>query len=251
MRPFDALERAFEIEKIVIKENKRKYYRLGRSGSWYGGISTADCCGCNLECLFCWSGKPRDNPEKIGIFKTPEEVAQELIKCAIKKNYHLLRLSGNEPTIGKNHLLNLIEILSRERYLFILETNGTLLDKDYLIDLKKFKRLHIRVSLKGTCGEEFSKLTGAIPENFEKIIENLKALSQLNLKFNLAVMLSFSPKEKILKLKEVLGKISKKILENFEEEYVILYPIVKERLKKANIKPFIAYLPEGIPNNLT
>ncbi len=250
MEIFDPIEKAKEVEKLVIKGDGRKYYRLGRGGRWYGGISTADCLGCNLKCAFCWFGEPRDNPSKLGNFYTPEKVAEELIRCARKNNYHLLRLSGNEPTIGKSHLLKLLEILSKENYLFILETNGTLLDLNYIKDLKNFKNLRIRVSLKGTERDEFSTLTGAIPETFDLVIENLKNLADFNLRFNLAVMLSFSKEENIINLKEKLKKISNKILKNFEEEYVFLYPIVKERLKKANILPKIAYNPNGIPEKL-
>lgn len=250
MKYFDPFEKAKEIEGIVSKGILRKYYRMGRAGRWYGGIATADCLGCNLNCIFCWSGKPRDNPEKFGNFYSPEEVANELIKCARKNNYHLLRLSGNEPTIAKDHLLKFLEILSKENYLFILETNGTLLNYEFIRELKNFKKVHIRVSLKGAEKNEFSKLTGAYPETFDIILENIKILSDYNLKFNIAIMLSFSNKSNILKLKEILKKISSKIIENFEEEYVILYPIVKKRLKEANILPAIAFSPDGMPENL-
>lgn len=250
MEKFDAIERAKEIEKIVLNGNNRKYYRLGRGGRWYGGIATADCCGCNLKCIFCWSGKPRDFPEKIGKFYSPEEVVEELIKCAKKNNYKLLRISGNEPLIGKNHILKILKILEKENYLFILETNGTLFEPDFLKELRSFKKLHIRVSLKGTNGEEFSRLTGAKEENFEDVIKNLKIICNLKLSFNVAAMLSFSKKENIIKLMERLEKISYKILKSFEEEYVILYPVVKERLKKESLKPFLAFDPAGIPEDL-
>lgn len=242
MRAIDPVEKAKEIEKIVLKNNKRRYYRVGRAGGWYGGISTADCCGCNLKCVFCWSGVPRDFPER-GKFYSPEEVAWALMEIAKRKNYHLLRVSGNEPAIGKKHLLNLLEILSKEKFLFILETNGTLLDKDFIKDLKIFKKLHIRISLKGSNGDDYLKLTGAIPETFDLIISNIENLSKENLKFNLALMSSFSSPKSLSILKENLGKISKKILENLEEEYVILYPLVKERLKEAGIWPEKFYNP--------
>ncbi|MEJ5165573.1 MAG: radical SAM protein [Thermoanaerobaculia bacterium] len=239
MELVNPLNEAREIEGMVLKENRRKYYRVGRAGNWYGGISTADCCGCNLKCVFCWSTKPRDHFLETGRFYPPEEVAFKLIEVAIKKGYHLLRISGNEPTIGKLHLLNLLQILSRENYLFILETNGTLLDKDYVKELKIFKKLHIRVSLKGTDGEEYKKLTLSIPETFELVLSNIKNLVEENLNFNIAIMASFSPEEKLKSLKEKLKKISRKTLENLEEEYVILYPVVEESLKRAGIFPKI------------
>ncbi len=239
-----------EIKKIVVTNGKRRYYRVARPGRWYGGIATADCCGCNLRCIFCWSNKPRDNPERIGEFYTPKEIAERLIECAEQHHYHLLRISGNEPTIGKEHLLNLLSIIDKTKYLFILETNGILLDREYIKDLSNFRRLHIRVSLKGTTSEEFSNLTGATPETFDRILNNLSLIANQHLRFNLAVMLSFSPDKNIVQLKEQLKKISPRIIEGFEEEYVFLYPHVIKRLKRAKIEPLVAYSPEGIPKEL-
>jgi len=64
------------------------------------------------------------------------------------------------------------------RYLFIRETNGIL-----LVRMKRMQRIsrdpktsHVRVSLKGTCGEEFSRLTGAFPEGFDLQIKALEHL---------------------------------------------------------------------------
>ncbi len=233
-----------------MSDNKRKYYRLVRTGRWYGGIATADCCGCNLKCIFCWSNKPRDNPEKIGNFYSPEYIAENLIKCAKEKNYRYIRISGNEPTICKEHLISVLSIIDKTKFLFILETNGTLLDNDFVKELSLFKNLHIRVSLKGTTPEEFSMLTGAVSETFDLILDNLQRLVSFGLRFNIAVMLSFSPDKNIVQLKERLKKISQKIIDDFEEEYVFLYPHVVERLKRTGIKPLAAFKPDGIPKEL-
>lgn len=244
------MAKAREIEKIITNNDQRKYYRIVRPGRWYGGIATADCCGCNLKCIFCWSNKPRDNPDSIGKFYSPEQVVSKIIACAQSHNYRLIRISGNEPTLAKEHLLNVLSLTAKTKYLFILETNGTLLDKEFVSNLSNFKNLHIRVSLKGTNPQEFSMLTGAIPETFNIILENLSNLLACKLRFNLSVMLSFSPDKNIVLLKEQLKKISPTIIKDFEEEYVFLYPHVVQRLKRAQIKPLIAYTPGGIPKEL-
>ncbi|MCX7995401.1 MAG: radical SAM protein [candidate division WOR-3 bacterium] len=250
MNLIDPIAKAREMGNIVINGSTRKYYRLTRTGRWYGGIATADCCGCNLKCVFCWSNKPRDNPEKIGEFYSPECVAENLIKCAKENNYRYVRISGNEPTICKEHLTAVLKIINKTKLLFILETNGTLLDDDFVKELSAFNNLHIRVSLKGTTPEEFSMLTGAKPETFDLILDNLHNLVKADLRFNLAVMLSFSPDKNIIMLKERLKKISQRISDNFEEEYVFLYPHVIERLKRSGIRPLVAYTPDGIPKEL-
>ena len=161
-----------------------------------------------------------------------------------------MRISGNEPTIAKQHLLKVISLINKTNLLFILETNGTLLDENFVQELAKFRNLHVRVSLKGTNPDEFSMLTGAIPNTFDRILNNLTLLIEYQVDFNLAVMLSFSPDKNITLFKEKLNKMSPVFREDFEEEYIFLYPHVVRRLKKAGIKPLIAYTPGGIPKQL-
>lgn len=102
---YDPDDLARRMERIVLRSGQRKYYRLSRPGKWYGGIATADCCGCNLKCAFCWSGKPRDDCEHVGAFYEPADVATALINTARKYRYRQVRISGNEPTLGQDHLL--------------------------------------------------------------------------------------------------------------------------------------------------
>ncbi|UCG29712.1 MAG: radical SAM protein [candidate division WOR-3 bacterium] len=250
MTLYDPLEKAKHVESIVSDNLKRKYYRVARPGRWYGGIATADCCGCNLECVFCWSDKPRENPDRYGRLFNPEQISTEIIQCARKNKYGLVRISGNEPTLVREHLLHILRIISNTELLFILETNGTLFDREFVRELARFENLRVRVSLKGTNPEEFSMLTGAIPETFDRILDNLRLLLEYGVKFNLAVMLSFSPGASITKLKKGVSNISPSILDGLEEEYVILYPHVAQKVKNRGIEPLIAYTPCGVPKKL-
>ncbi|MEW6557870.1 MAG: radical SAM protein [Elusimicrobiota bacterium] len=234
---YNPIIRADEIRQKVINGNKRRYYRLVRGGQWYGGIATADCCGCNLKCVFCWSNFPRDNPDKCGRFYPPEEVFRALVSVAKRRNYNQLRISGNEPTLTKEHLLELLTLIDKTDYRFILETNGTLIDTDFAQELKKFDNLSVRVSVKGTNPEEFSLLTGAVPEGFNLQIEALRNLLSSNIHCWLAVVLSFSPKESYQKFKKIIREISPKV--EIEEECIFLLPHIQKRLKEAGIKPLI------------
>jgi len=249
---FDPSQLAEETEKIVVKGIMRKYYRSSRPGRWYGGIASADCSGCNLRCVFCWSGAPRDNPEGIGGFYSPEEIFSSLAACARKYCYQQLRVSGNEPTIAKNHLLTLLGLADQAGYKFILETNGILIgqDADYARRLAEFECVHVRVSMKGTNQQEFSRLTGATPEAFKLQLKALENLLNSGVSSHVAVMLSFSPRENLAEFLNQLRAIDPSLTENVEEEYVFLYPHVAKRLLEAGIKPRIAYEPEAIPKEL-
>jgi len=225
-------EYAIHLEKIVAKGDRKKYYRF-RPAPFYGGIATADCVGCPLTCIFCWSGFPRDHPRKAGKWYTSQQVFDQLDKIARKKGYSQVRVSGNEPTVGQEHLLNLLEKVDKSSYQFILETSGILIGDRYAELLSEFKNVHVRVSLKGTCEKEFSGLTGSSPEGFRLQLSALKSLADHNVSCHPAAMVSFSPPESVRELEERLAAISPHFY--LEEEHVMLYPLVKKRLRKAGL----------------
>ena len=228
---YDPIELSKKAEELVVKNNLKKYYRFRPTG-FYGGIATADTVGCNLRCKFCWSGSSVWNSKNTGEFYLPEDVAKTLQTIAEKKNYKQLRISGGEPTIGKTHLLNLLEKI-KPNNLFILETNGILLghDKKYVNDLSSFENLHIRVCFKGADPEEFSLLTGA-ENGFEYQIKALDYLKEKQMSFNIALV-SNNPEKKNHFLKRLIEMNLEKIM--IEDEEIKLYPKVRKRLQKEKL----------------
>ncbi len=249
---FDPLDLTKSTEAVVVKGELRKYYRVARPGRWYGGIASSDCCGCNLRCVFCWSGVPRDSPANVGRFYSPQQIFESLTGCAKRFGYAQLRVSGNEPTIGRDHLLRLLELLDGTRYSFILETNGILLghDRSYAKELSRFERVHARVSIKGTNAQEFSRLTGALPESFELQLQALRNLLDAGVPCHPAVMLSFSTEGGLEGLRERLREIQPTLVEELEKEFVFLYPHVVRRLRAAKVQPLTAYEPTRVPPEL-
>lgn len=122
-----------------------------------------------------------------------------------------------------------------EEFNFILETNGILIghEKNYAKDLAEFENLHVRVSLKGTTAEEFSKLTGAVPEAFDSQLKALENLEKNNVSFHPA--LAPLAQENLKSLEEKLEKINPGLAQKLEIEELILYPPVKARLEKAGL----------------
>jgi uncharacterized Fe-S cluster-containing radical SAM superfamily protein len=235
--PYDPILRHKAIEKKVVRGEYRKYYRF-RTDRWYGGIATGDCVGCGLCCKFCWVRDPMlFTPQGIGDFYNPRDVARKLLSRARKKSIRQLRLSGGEPTIGRSHLLRLLNDLSWKGYLFILETNGILIgsDKSYARDLAAFPFLHVRVSLKGCDQDEFTMLTNSKGEGFELQLQALEYLFNAGVSCNPAVMISFSSPRKLERLKRRIFAMIPPLLEEFEEEELILYPHVSRRLNRFNL----------------
>ena len=174
-----------KIEGIVTKDDKKKYYRF-RSTHFYGGIATADTVGCNLRCKFCWSVNSVWNSKNTGSFYSPNEVADRLTDIALAKGFNQMRISGGEPTIGRQHLIGVLKKIGTN-FLFILETNGILLglDKTYVKELTRFKNLHVRVSVKGCSSDEFFWLTG-FKKGFKYQLKALENLHVENVNFHIA-----------------------------------------------------------------
>jgi uncharacterized Fe-S cluster-containing radical SAM superfamily protein len=84
MEPFDAFERASEVENVVMDGLRRKYYRF-RYSRHYGGIVTADAVGCNILCAYCWNLSRNQNPETAGVYRSPAEVAERLLKISERR----------------------------------------------------------------------------------------------------------------------------------------------------------------------
>lgn len=243
---YNPVKRAEEVAKIVCRGDHRKYYRF-RAARFYGGIATADSVGCCLRCIFCWSWREVIRPDRCGQFYSPQEVARKLTRIAMKKRFTQVRISGNEPTIARDHLLQVLELIPKDIY-FILETNGILLGHDmtYAEDLSRFDNLYVRVSIKGTNENEFSALTGAKPVGFTLQIQALENLLHAGVEVHPAVMVSFSPPENIQNLRDGLRRIDPR-LANMEIEELVFWGEVKERLQKAGFEFRTAYRPQSIP----
>jgi uncharacterized Fe-S cluster-containing radical SAM superfamily protein len=172
------------------------------------------------------------NPQRIGHFYNSHDVARNLLSKARKKGIKQLRLSGGEPTIGRTHLLRLLDDLRWKGYLFILETNGILIgsDKSYARDLAAFPLLHVRVSIKGCDQDEFTTLTNSKGEGFELQLRALEYLFDAGVSCNPAVMKG---------LRRRIFATMPSLMEEFEEEELILYPHVLNRLKEFNLNPSI------------
>lgn len=248
IKGYDPIERAGHVSDIVCRGDLRKYYRF-RPARFYGGIATADCVGCCLKCLFCWSWREVIEPDRYGRFYSPEQVAETLAGIAGKKGFDQVRISGNEPTISRNHLLGVLERIP-EHLLFILETNGILIgyDESFARQLSRFKNLYVRISFKGCSEEEFSRLTGSYPGGFHYQLRALEYLYKAGVNVNPAVMISFSTKKQIHSMKKRLKAIHGKF-EHFEVEELVLYGDVEKRLKKANICFTSAYSPHHVPED--
>ena len=231
---YDPVALAVATEKVVVAGNQRKYVQLGRSLRFYGGTTSATEVGCNLRCKFCFSDKPVWKPKQTGKLYTPQQVFDGLAKNARKHGHTTISASASEGTIGKEHLFELLDLVEESEFVYVLETNGMTLgqDKAYCEQLAKYKKLHVRVSIKGCNEDEFHELTGAQKSAYELPYKALGLLIDAGVSCNACLMVSFSNEKTIKEAKARLVAVHVGILKSLELEKIKLFPKVRQRLAK-------------------
>lgn len=238
--PFDPIQRAREVEEIVMKDLKRKYYRF-RFALYYGGIVTADTVGCCFLCAYCWNYFRNLNPIRSGYFYSSDEVAEKLVKISIARNCRKIRISGAEPILGERsleHLLEVVELIDKKikNAEFVIETNGLILGyyPELVGKLKKYRDFScVRISIKGWDEESFEKISGARGEYFIYPLIALRELLRNKIYSWPAVMYDTFKEDGINSLKEKLEELN--IKTEIETEFLERYPFVDKNLRRRGI----------------
>ena len=241
-KPFDPLEVSKAVESVVCRGDERRYTAFYATGV-YGGIATGYCVGCNLRCFFCWSEWSRDFPELFGEFYTAEDAYKNIVKAARRYGVRKARISGGEPTLCREHLMKLLELFEKcdEIKLFILETNGILFGayEDYVRDVSRFRKVHVRVSLKAGNPKAFTARTGAAEQAFDLPFKAIEYLKKYNVSFHVAAMTDprIMPREEREELIKRLAQIDRVVAANLEEEICDPYETTIVRMYLYGIDP--------------
>ena len=241
-RGYDPIALAAATEKVAVDGTRRKYVQLGRPLRFYGGTTSATEVGCNLRCKFCFSDKPVWKPQKTGKFYTPQQVFDGLAKSARKHGHTIISASASEGTIGREHLMELLDLVEKSEFVYVLETNGMILgnDPEYAQALASYTRLHVRVSIKGDSPEQYHELTGAHPDSYEFPYKALGYLIEAGVSCNACLMASFSDDAGINRVKQRLMDVHPGILKSLEIEKITMFPKVAERLSAKGLRPLKA-----------
>jgi uncharacterized Fe-S cluster-containing radical SAM superfamily protein len=197
--PFDPIERAHEVEKIVMQGTSRRYYRF-RKANFYGGIITADSVGCDLLCAFCWNyGQNEDIENTKTKLYSPSEVAEKVQKLMEKHDVAKYRISGCEAFLGDLSAQHLAEVILRlEGKKCIIETNGIMLGYDpSILEYIPKKNVHFRVTIKAESQKDFEHITGANAKAFDYQLQALQALTDQKRPFTVAFMQQFVNMDKL------------------------------------------------------
>ena len=134
---------------------------------------------CNVQCSYCWINSPllKKNTKNIG------EIDYGKIIGVIDDSYNMgtgeIRVSSyGEPLLSKD-AKKLIKYIAKKGLDLTLLTNGILIDEEILGLLDSIKKATLLINLPAITEEKYGLICRSTPENFHKVLNNLKLLSSL------------------------------------------------------------------------
>jgi SynChlorMet cassette radical SAM/SPASM protein ScmF len=203
---------------------------------------------CNLCCAHCWISPKFSEQKQNGL---PLGSLKKAISEARSLGLQSVKLTGGEPFLYR-HIDGLLAFLASEEIDVLIETNGTLINRDMVERLKSCNLDQLSVSLDASTEEIHDQIRG-VKGSFRRTLEGLALLSRHDLNFQIIMTLQRRNRQEIpgvVKLSEKFGAGSLKInplipfgrgKEAFEhkqnlklEELLQLYHMVQKRwsLKK-------------------
>ena len=149
---------------------------------------------CNLNCSYCIANNAKSYSAKNALFDKDKIIE---LSDRIRETHVIgLMISGGEPFLNPE-LAFLIEMITDERFLCELDTNGTMFTDD-LISIISDKFIIPRVSLDSLDPKVHNQLRGG----FDRTIDTLHRLKEKNIEYRINTVLHGYNKESIFQLAE-------------------------------------------------
>ncbi len=155
---------------------------------------------CNLRCTHCYQEEYQADLS----FDKIEKIFYDYMEFLQKKGYQgHINITGGEPLLYPD-LYSMLDLMEKHRITFGLLTNGTLLEKDNVEKLSRYKQLSfVQISLDGVR-ETHESIRGK--GSFEKSMKGLKLLHH----YKIISMVSFTAHKKNYKQLQEVVKIAEK-----------------------------------------
>lgn len=122
---------------------------------------------CNLKCKHCYN---EDN--RVRVEEKLEYINYEFIKDLKELGVEQIGLTGGEPLTNWNVLNKLLKLFKENGFNVLITTNGLLLDRDKLDELKSNGVDIIQVSIDGATKEKHEFIRGK--NTYDKVINIFK-----------------------------------------------------------------------------
>ncbi|MDU5143718.1 MAG: radical SAM protein [Paenibacillus dendritiformis] len=121
---------------------------------------------CNYSCVHCYTDKVLDE-------SLPLQTYLKSIDEAVLLGANNISLTGGEPLLQQNKVLDLAKYAAERGMKVRLNTNGHLLTEERCKRLVEAGLYEVQISLNGDCSENFDEFT-QVKGSFEKVINAVK-----------------------------------------------------------------------------
>ncbi len=159
---------------LGVPKQQKMAKELGYSVPWAILIDPTE--RCNLNCIGCWAGDYSRHEELD--FDTLDRVFTECEELGI----YFIIMSGGEPTMRKKDIIKLAE--KHPSQAFLLFTNGTLVDDEFVAKMKRVGNITLAFSIEG-----FEETTDARrgKGTFKKVMEAMDRMHKAGLIYGVSV----------------------------------------------------------------
>ena len=149
---------------------------------------------CNMKCTYCFYCDEAQNREKASLGFMSEETAENIIKKAAQVSREATFVfQGGEPLLAGVDFFESFAAKADEygiRAHYSIQTNGTLIDESYLKFFKK-RNVLLGISLDGIENvHNANRKTHDGNETFKKVFENIKAVQEAGVEFNILTVVT-------------------------------------------------------------
>lgn len=159
---------------LGVPKQQKMAKELGYSVPWAILIDPTE--RCNLNCTGCWAGDYSRHEELD--FDTLDRIFTECEELGI----YFIIMSGGEPTMRKKDIIKLAE--KHPSQAFLLFTNGTLVDDEFVAEMKRVGNITLAFSIEG-----FEETTDARrgKGTFKKVMEAMDRMRKAGLIYGVSV----------------------------------------------------------------
>ncbi len=164
---------------------------------------------CNLGCNHCWISPGLTQDQQQGI---PLDPLKKVILEGKSLGLRSVKLTGGEPLLYRD-INGLLALLAEEDVAVMIETNGTLINRDILNGLQSCMLEQVSVSLDAANAGIHDRIRG-VKGCFDRTLEGLRLLSEYGFSFQIIMTLQRANSKEIpgvVSLAEGLGANSLKI----------------------------------------
>lgn len=215
-------------------------YHPNRVSKWLNGdiispiyVEISPYGGCNQRCFFCSFNYMEYKPIKLDT-KILLSTITNMANFGVKS----IMFAGEGEPLLHSDLSKIINHTKANGIDCALTTNGVLLNKTFLKECLK-SLSWIKISVDANEPKTYAKIHGTSEKDYQKLIQNLKLLSDIKNKYSLEctlgtqILLLRDNINEVYPLAEHLGKIGM--------DYLVVKPFTDHPYRKGNIKEKVKY----------